>query len=378
MKKVAILSTGHPPFDERIFDKIGKSLIKLGYEVKIIVTTDELDIEKDKIKITGKNFLKNSGSPFKKLKFLIKQLKEFNPELIICSEPFPIISAAIFALIQNSKIPAKIIYDVTEWYPENVYLKRKGLKRFFLFIAGHLINFIATNLSDFLFVGEETKLARYRKYAPKKPYSIISYYPILDYYQQSTQMFDGNKIIFGYDGVISVSRGLEIIYNVLKRLLETKNYEIEFILAGRFENEKEKLYIDLFNEIGINLKYYEWTDYQNFSKYLEQVHICFDIRPPNKIYERSLPIKIFDYMALGKCIVASNYEPIKQVFEIANCGILVNPLSIDEIVSKITFLLENKNLIYQYGLNGRMAVEKFFNWKICEEELKRVLNLLKV
>jgi glycosyltransferase involved in cell wall biosynthesis len=191
-------------------------------------------------------------------------------------------------------------------------------------------------------------------------------------------MFDGNKIIFGYAGVISVSRGLEIIYNVLKGLLETKNYEIEFILAGRFENEKEKLYIDLFNEAEINLKYYEWTDYQNFSKYLEPVHICFDIRPPNKIYERSLPIKIFDYMALGKCIVASNYEPIKQVFEIANCGILVNPLSIDEIVSKVTFLLENKNLIYQYGFNGRMAVEKFFNWKICEEELKRVLNLLKV
>lgn len=376
MKKVAILSTGHPPFDERIFDKIGKSLTKLGYEVTIIVTTQSINTNKDGIQITGNNSEKIRQNFLNKSNFIIKSLQRFNPDLIIGCEPVPIIIAFIFTLLQKRKSPSKIIYDVTEWYPENIYLKRKGLKKFSLFIAGHLINFISTNIADYLFIGEETKLPRYRKYSPKKKYSIISYYPVLEYYSPSPEKPVDNKIIFGYAGVISVSRGLEIFYQIIKTLKEKTNFQPGFILIGRFELEDEKIYLEKFKSLDIEFNYYNWTDYHEFSKFLKPVHICFDIRLPNKIYERSLPIKIFDYMAVGKCIVASNYEPIKKIFEIANCGILVEPTNIEDIVQKILELIESPELIYEYGINGRNAVEKYFNWRICEEELKNALSLL--
>lgn len=374
MKKVAIVSTGHLPFDERLFDKLGRSLIKIGYQVSILVTTENIQTERDGIKIIGDHSDKIRKNVFSRFSFLLKNLKNINPDLIICSEPVPVIVSFIFTLIQRRKSPAKIIYDITEWYPENIYLKREGLNRFFHFLIGHLINFIATNLSDYLIIGEETKLLRYRKYSPKKKYSIISYYPIIQYYKPSTKIFEGDKLIFGYAGVISISRGLEILYQVIKRLKEKNQFQIEFILAGRFESESEKIYLEKFNDLKIKFNYFEWRDYSIFSKSLEPVHICFDVRPPNKIYERSLPIKIFDYMALGKCIVASNYEPIKNIFDIAKCGVLVNPEDIDEIVREIQGLIKNPNLIYEFGVNARQAVEKYFNWEICEAELKKIFN----
>lgn len=376
MKKVAILSTGHPPFDERIFDKIGKSLIKFGFQVSIVVTTETIKTEKEGIDIIGYDSGKIQKNTLEKINFLMKNLKSIVPDLIICSEPIPVIIAFMYKLFQKREAPLKIIYDVTEWYPENIYLKQKGLKKIWFFIVGHLINFFATNFSDYLFVGEESKLIRYRRYSPKKKYSIISYYPVIEYYKSSTKKFYGDKLIFGYAGVISVSRGLEIFYQVIKRLKRTARFQIGFILAGRFELESEKIYLEKFIDLEIEFKYFEWTNYSQFSKYLEPVHICLDIRPPNKIYERSLPIKIFDYMALGKCIVASDYEPIKKIFQIAECGILVNPLDIENIIEKISELLINPNLIYEYGINGRSAVEKFFNWGICEEEIKHALGLL--
>lgn len=132
MKKVAILSTGHPPFDERIFDKIGKSLTKLGYEVTIIVTTQSINTNKDGIQITGNNSEKIRQNFLNKSNFIIKSLQKFNPDLIIGCEPVPIIIAFIFTLLQKRKSPSKIIYDVTEWYPENIYLKRRGLKKILL------------------------------------------------------------------------------------------------------------------------------------------------------------------------------------------------------------------------------------------------------
>lgn len=376
MKKVAIVSTGHPPFDERIFDKIGKSLIKSGNEVSILVTTKTLQIEKDGIKIIGNNSDKIRSNVFLKINFLLKNLKSLNPDIIINCEPFPVLISFLFTLIQKKKSPAKIIYDITEWYPENIYLKRKGLLKIILFLMGHLINFIATNLSDYLLIGEETKLSRYRKYSPKKKYSIISYYPVLEYYQPSTKRFDGTNLIFGYAGVISVSRGLDIYYQLIKRLTEQTKLNIGFILAGRFEVENEKIYLEKFKALKIDFQYFDWVDYSQFSKFLEPVHICLDIRPPNKIYERSLPIKIFDYMALGKCIVASNYEPIRKIFEIAKPGILVNPENIEIILSSLLNLLKNPEQIYQYGNNGRTAVEQFFNWKVCEIELEKVMKYL--
>lgn len=376
MKKVAIVSTGHPPFDERIYNKIGISLKKLGYSVSIIITNTKIVDNTNSIKIIGDNF-GNRKNFKKKFLFIINQLKQFNPDIIINAEPVPVIISFLYTLIQKNQKPAKIIYDVTEWYPENIYLKYKGIKRILLFILGHIINFFATNLSDYLFIGEGTKLNRYRKYSPRKKFSIISYYPILEYYKPSTKKIENDEVILAYAGVISVSRGLDIYYNIIKELKEKlKNYKIGFILAGRFENINEKIYLTKFSELQINFSYFDWTDYKYFSNYLEPAHICLDIRPRNNIYERSLPIKIFDYMAIGKAIVASDYQPIREIFKIANCGILVNPEDMNQIINEILALINNKDKIVEYGQNGRIAVEKFYNWTICETELKLALEKL--
>lgn len=91
MKKVAIVSTGHPPFDERIFDKVGNSLIKFGYDVHILVTTEKIATEKNNIKILGDNFTNLYTNPFTKFKFILKNLRDKNPDLIICCEPIPVL-----------------------------------------------------------------------------------------------------------------------------------------------------------------------------------------------------------------------------------------------------------------------------------------------
>lgn len=378
MKKVAILTTGHPPLDERIFNKIGTSLRSNGYEVFIICTTDEIDQELNGIKLSGRRFQGDERNFIKKLGFILSHLKIIEPDIIIACEPIAVLISTIFNLLRKSLKKVRIVYDVTEWYPENIYLKMKGIKRYFYFIVGHIVNFLATNLSNYLFVGEESKLPRYQKYAPKKPYSIISYYPVIEFYTPSEKSITNRKAVFGYAGVISISRGLRIYIELLKSLKEELNeWEFEFIIAGRFEIEDEKNLLTELIKKNIKYTYYDWTDYKLFSKNLEPVHICLDIRPPNKIYERSLPIKIFDYMALGKCIIASDYKPLQEVFRIADCGILVNPLDKNEIIKSTIELIKKPEKIVEYGKNGRSAVEKFFNWKICEIELLKSLERLK-
>ncbi|MCX8011072.1 MAG: glycosyltransferase, partial [Ignavibacteria bacterium] len=261
------------------------------------------------------------------------------------------------------------------WYPENICSRKKGLKKFLTFIAGSFLNFIATNVSSYLIIGEKSKLKRYKFFSPLKPYSIISYYPILEFYPLLKPTINEKEIRFGYAGVISFSRGLKIISDALIKLKQMKNnLDIHLTICGRFEDESEKEYLQILEEKNIQVNYYNWVEYPDFPKLLVNTDICFDLRVPNRIYERSLPIRIFDYMALGKCIIASNFQPIKEIVEPNECGVIVNPLSIEEIHNAILSLIDDPKKIIYYGNNGRKAVEIFYNWSVCENELLKVYN----
>ncbi len=375
MKKVAIITTGHPPKDERIFNKIAYSLKKNGYTVSIICSTQDISTIEDGIAITGFDQNTKRASLFRKIKFLLQLLNSFQTDICHACEPMAVFICWIYKWNRKDAKRIKIINDVTEWYPENIVQNSSTIIKLFKFIFGHIFNLLASNLSDIIILGEEYKRRRYDLYAPKKKKFIVSYFPILSHYNSSTRKFDGKEIIFGFAGVISASRGLKIISDALAGLKERNStLNIKFILAGRFENENEKSLLDQMNNKGITVEHFGWRNYSEFSKCLEPAHICFDLRPANGIYEKSLPIKIFDYMALGKCIIASNYKPIADTFKIANCGILVNPINSEEIITEIENLMNDPRKITEYGDNGRKAAEKLFNWKTCEVELLRAYN----
>lgn len=110
-KKVSIVTSGHPYFDERIFYKFARSLNKNGYEVSIICSTveSEIDLVIDNIHIIGFN-----GSNLKKSEKVSKfetYLKNLRPDVMICCEPLPILAAN---KIRRRRKDVRIIYDVTE------------------------------------------------------------------------------------------------------------------------------------------------------------------------------------------------------------------------------------------------------------------------
>lgn len=375
MKKVAILTTGHPPKDERIFHKIAHSLNQNGFMVFILCSTQEISDTIDEIEFIGFDQKREGTRSFQKIRRLLQLLKFTDVDFVHACEPMAVLIGFIYKIKMRTHKKVKLFYDVTEWYPENIVKSTLWILRPFKLIFGHAFNFIVSNFADKIILGEIYKKKRYDYFAPQKKKHIVSYFPILKHYAPCTQEFTGNEIVFGFAGVISVSRGLEIISETLIQFKKRNlKLNVKFILTGRFENESEKIILTEVETAGIKIEFYDWADYTEFQKYLEPVHICFDVRPMNGIYERSLPIKIFDYMALGKCIVASDYKPLRDTFEVANCGILVNPKNLIKIVNTIEELLKNPKRISELGENGRKAAEEIFNWAKCEEELLKIYN----
>ncbi|NWF89820.1 MAG: glycosyltransferase [Ignavibacteriaceae bacterium] len=78
-------------------------------------------------------------------------------------------------------------------------------------------------------------------------------------------------------------------------------------------------------------------------------------------------------MACGKPFVFSDIWPIRKEIEFENCGILVNPNNLEEIVDKIEAYLKDHKQLREHGINARKLVEEKYNW---ERESIKLLELI--
>lgn len=83
----------------------------------------------------------------------------------------------------------------------------------------------------------------------------------------------------------------------------------------------------------------------------------------------SLPVKMFEYMAAGIPVIASDFPLWRKILSESNCGVCVNPRSAPSIASAIDHFLEHPEEARRMGENGRRAVNNFYNWRTQEEKL---------
>jgi len=370
MNKIAIVTTGHPPFDDRIYWKFAKSLSS-GYNVAIFCSTQEIDTTSSNIKILGFNC--NLYKNINKHKKLLYYLLEFNPDIIICSEVSAIIPAYRYKL--RSKRKCKIISDITEWYPENIASKLSGIKKIFKYFYIFKANIILSNLANALIIGEKGKKRRYQFIAPFKKKVIIGYYPVLEYFKKSEKKIISNSFTLGYAGVINFKRGIQTLLDIFLEL--QKKYperKIQLKIAGRFDNPaEEKIFDKRIKEENItNIEFLDWTDYDKIANNLSVMDVCFDLRELTFIYNNSLPIKFFEYLAASKPVIYSAIKPLKKL-GVDKFGFLVDPRNKKEIISTIEKYLTDDNLLLEHSKQARRFIEEGNNW---EEESKKLLSFI--
>jgi len=373
-KRICLVTSGHPPFDERIFWKFSKSLKDSGYSVSIFCSTQEINRVVDEIIITGFDGI--SFPKKKKIDSFFKLLNKFNPDLIICSEMLPVFAALKF---RKRNPNTKIILDTSEWFPENVAFKFTGLKRWLKYFQLLIPYLFILQKVDHLIIGEVSKKKRYDFLASSKPKTIIGYYPVVQYFNYKKPDLSKEEIILGYAGVITFERGIKNLLQASVSIADKfPKKKFKLLLFGRFtyqleENEfKEKI-----SEIkNLTVEFVDWTDYDKMSSVIERMDICFDLRVRNFIYSNSLPIKIFEYMACGKPFIYSDIKPIRDEIDYQKFGFLVNPENEKEIVNSIEAYLNKPELALQHSMNARKLIEENKNWESESNKLVELVNKL--
>jgi len=370
-KRICLVTSGHPPFDERIFWKFGQSLNENGFSVSIICSTKQINKVINGISIAG--FDGYSYNKKKKIDSFYDLITDFNPDIIICSEMLPVFAALKF---KGKSSNAKIILDVTEWFPENVAFKFNGVKRWSKYFQLLIPFLYVLQKVDHLIIGEVSKRKRFDFLAGSKPKSVIGYYPILKYFNYKKPDLTKEEIILGYAGVITFERGINKLLQVSISIADKfPKKKFKLLLFGRFTYQSEEnVFKQKLSPIhNVEVAFVDWTDYDKMSTVIEKMDICFDLRERNFIYSNSLPIKIFEYMACGKPFIYSDIKPIRDEIDFEKYGFLVNPDNEFEIINAIESYLSNPKLVEEHSINARKLVEENKNW---ENESKKLIEMV--
>jgi glycosyltransferase involved in cell wall biosynthesis len=173
-----------------------------------------------------------------------------------------------------------------------------------------------------------------------------------------------------YCGSLSKSKGIDLIIDAAKLI-----NNVEFIIIGGLKTE-----LDYYKEITINLgvnnvKFVGQVSYSKVPELLNNSDMLLLPATANEIKskEYTSAMKLFEYLSVGKPIIASNISSNTEILKNeVNC-LLFEPDNPESLAGKIEFLIGNKDLKEKLSNNSsRLALK--YSW---EERSKKVIDKVK-
>ncbi|WP_426476355.1 glycosyltransferase [Chryseobacterium sp. CBSDS_008] len=365
MPKVLFLTTSHSYNDDRIFYHQAKALRDNGYEVKICSLYADYKGTIDEIEIESYAILEESVE--KKMKTFRKVCDDFQPQIIICSEPLAAVASKEY--VKKNKVSC--IYDVTEWYPSMSMLQKYRFPiKIFQAVKFSLIQLYAGLLSTHFIFGETTKKFPLAYFFGFKKKIIVPYYPDALYIKESIKKLNPEVITLCYTGQISKDKGIENFFNAIDQLRQKlPELHIRILIIGSTAEESDEFYFSSllkkysFDDIEIRKP----TNFEIFTAAFADADICFDLREINFENNHSLPIKLFYFMGAGKPVIYSDLKGIRKHMGKLSFGNLVDPHHADAISDMIINYIRNPELYQLHALNAQKEFKEKYNWELIKD-----------
>ena len=190
----------------------------------------------------------------------------------------------------------------------------------------------------------------------------IRNYPLVSEFDGTVARPERNRNQVCYAGLLSAIRGavamVEAISITSGRLA----------LAGRFQSEAVRRECmatrgwDQVDELGV-------LDRPGVLDLLHSSAIGLCLFQPAPNHLEAMPTKVFEYMAAGLPVIASDLPALREIVEGSGAGICVDPRDSREVAQAINFLLENPEQRRVLGRCGQQAVAERYNWASQAEAL---------
>ncbi len=182
-----------------------------------------------------------------------------------------------------------------------------------------------------------------------------------------------DKIVLGFVGGFVKWHNLEFLVQVFKEIVSEKKRSINLMLVGQ-GSEKAKIEKFVYdNQLNTYVNFIGNVAHKEVSIYIKLMDIC--IIPHSNEYRS--PIKMFEYMAMGKAIVAPGLEPIEDIITNEVNGVLFRVGNKNSLKKCLLDLINNNQKRRRLGEEARNTVLAKYLWKHNAQKVLEIYKLKK-
>jgi len=151
----------------------------------------------------------------------------------------------------------------------------------------------------------------------------------------------------GYNEIHCVLVGDGGPMGYLRKMVEQFDLEEETVFTGKIEYKDVATFINSFDIC-----------------YLSKIGLNFGFSP----------LKLYEYLACARPVIASRVQGVTEVIEEGKCGYLFEPHDPKDLAFRIMQSYEERGKLRELGHNGRIFVEKNYNWAKIAKRVEIVLK----
>jgi glycosyltransferase involved in cell wall biosynthesis len=177
------------------------------------------------------------------------------------------------------------------------------------------------------------------------------------------------KFVIGFVGSFEAWHGIEVLLQAFRRLaIGSGIYHLLLVGDGPLRRWVKE-YIQRLG-LGDRATLTGWVPHDQLPRLIKRMDVAVAPYPPLKYFYFS-PLKLYEYLAVGRPVVASRLGQIQQVIKDQETGLLVRPGDPDELAENIERLRHDPQLRKSLGL---AAAEQARHWT-WEANARRVIAL---
>ncbi len=368
--RVCLMTSSHPVDYSRFYHREAASLAKAGYVVNLVGLKPTSSVSPSGGISLFATEERRGLAKLRTLAEIYRVALRLKASVYHCFDPWTLAVALVLA---RRSPHIKVIYDSTELYP-SYYAERKDIPlilRRFLACFVRQLEQVAVRRIDGVIETNLTRAQRFRKYG--REVTLVPNFPLT----QSLSTFVAQREpVIAYTGLVSRERGFDKLLVAFARLAHGFP-DLRLRIVGDFDPrgnlaQWSAAFIKKHN-LNTKVELLGWLPYEQMLRAISKCLVGVILLQPGRTNDYTgQPNKLFEFMACGLAVVASNFPEIAPVIGEAGCGWLVDPTNISSITQALRTALANPECCQAKGFAGREAVLNRYNWSQAEANL---LNL---
>lgn len=189
---------------------------------------------------------------------------------------------------------------------------------------------------------------------------------------------DGREPVLLYIGTLADWQGLDIVIKALPKILEQQPVKLRIL--GRGRSRQRKMLAKQIRKLGLDeyVLVQPAVPHHEIPAVIASADLCVAPLGLNdrNVTQGACPIKVLEYMAAGRPLLASNMPIVRELVREDVDGLLFSPNDPDDLARQVNQLLKDMELSKRLAESAAGYVREKFTWHESQKKLLKVYEKL--